>query len=80
MMHAAAISRHGRVGTDTQTGHSLSRRIKAYFIGRRIARRTHDELDMTSDRELADLGLSRFDVGHIAALAGRQAAEKFLAS
>lgn len=78
-MHAASLPRRGST-TIAAGEHTLSRRIKAYFVGRSVQRRTYDELDMTSDRELADLGLSRHDVRRIAAVAGRQAAEKFLAS
>jgi|GEM_PF-1606867 len=79
-MATAAVSSlgHSRVPANLQFG--ISRRIRAYFIARRIQRRTFEELDMTSDRELADMGLSRFDVGPLSRLAGRQAAEKFLAA
>lgn len=79
-MSAASVFNlgHGRVAGTSEIG--IARRIKAFFIARNVERRTFDELDMTSDRELADLGLSRFDVRPIAKLAGRQAAEKFLAA
>ena len=82
-MHAAALSGPARSRTTTaanNTNHGLLLRVRAYFAGRRVERRTLEELGMTTTRELADLGLSRYDVPRIAALAGRQAAEKFLSA
>ncbi|MDS9469956.1 DUF1127 domain-containing protein [Paracoccus sp. MBLB3053] len=79
-MNAAALASLGRGQMAQPSKPDLFRRIRAYLVGRRIQRRTYEELSMTNDRELADLGLSRFDVPRLAALAGRQAAEKYLAS
>ncbi|MTH79747.1 DUF1127 domain-containing protein [Paracoccus aestuariivivens] len=78
-MNGAALASLGRSQIKAAHNDSITRRIKAYFVGRRIERRTLDELGMTTDRELADLGLSRYDVRRVAELAGRQAAEKYLA-
>ncbi len=40
---------------------------------RAIYRRTYDELSMLSDRELADLGMSRYDIPMIARRAADEA-------
>jgi len=79
-MATAAVSSHGHSRTPASQQLGISRRIRAYFIARRVQRRTFEELDMTSDRELADMCLSRLDVGPLSHLAGRQAAEKFLSA
>ena len=49
-----------------------------YFLERKLARRRafdriHRELSYSTDRELADMGLGRGDVGPIARQAGRDA-------
>ncbi|WP_134681554.1 DUF1127 domain-containing protein [Paracoccus ravus] len=79
-MNAAVLNPAARAGHGQIAQVGLARRIKAFFVARQVERRTFDELDMTSDRELADLGLSRHDVARLARLAGRQAAEKYLAA
>lgn len=39
-------------------------RLKAWFADYRLARRTFDELNALNDRELADIGLSRYEIRH----------------
>ena len=46
---------------------SLIRMIQAYRERRRNYRRTFTELSSLSDRDLADLGLSRADIPNVAA-------------
>ncbi|MDT1063367.1 hypothetical protein RM190_15945 [Paracoccus sp. CPCC 101403] len=78
-MHSAALSGLGRNHVSSKSGHSLTRRVKAFFVARREQRQVFDQLNMSTDRELADMGLSRFDISQIATVSGRQAAEKYLA-
>jgi len=61
--------------TDTaRGGQSFGQRLGTFrtsigerFARYRVYRQTMTELDSLNDRELADLGISRFDIGRIAA-------------
>ncbi len=59
----------GRPGFFTR----LRAEIRDFAQRRAIYRRTYDELSMLNDRELADLGLSRYDIPMIARRAADEA-------
>ncbi|MFG6082184.1 DUF1127 domain-containing protein [Paracoccus litorisediminis] len=79
-MHASAIAQSRRLGVSEAALPRLARRLKAYLVARRVAGETRAQLEMNTDRDLADLGLSRFDINRIALQAGREAAAHILAS
>ncbi|SMO34156.1 DUF1127 domain-containing protein [Paracoccus laeviglucosivorans] len=54
--------------------------INAYILGRRVAKRTTEELNALRDRDLADLGISRLDIARLAAEARKAAVAKHLAA
>ena len=62
MTHAIT---HGTLTTTDETGSWLSR-IRKSFADYRLYRRTMEELESLSDRELNDLGLSRIALRDVA--------------
>ncbi len=49
-----------------EAGNGLFARASAWFADYKLYRRTVEELSQLSDRELADLGISRLSIGDIA--------------
>jgi uncharacterized protein YjiS (DUF1127 family) len=62
MAHAYKIDSRAHAGRET----GLVARLRQSLADYRNFRRTYDELDALSDRELADLGLSRPDIRFVA--------------
>lgn len=79
MTYIASHAGHAPVTRAAKTSPSLFRRFVAFLASYQAFRASHAELSKLSERELNDIGISRFDVPRIAMEASDRVRDEVLA-